>query len=135
VSVVLLYPALVLLEQSNCIDRIQFCYLRIDRNFCLVHEEITSIRLYTPCTQGCVHTDWGYFEWTEQIISINPYISTQTFFDMILKNIFIWFKKVRLFANERNLKIDVVLKASPAIVIGWFSINEAPLGLFKFISY
>jgi hypothetical protein len=23
--------------------------LRIDRNFCLVHEEITSIRLYTPC--------------------------------------------------------------------------------------
>jgi hypothetical protein len=26
-------------------------YLRIDRNFCLVHEEITSIRLDTP--------DWG----------------------------------------------------------------------------
>ena len=24
-------------------------YLRIDRNFCSVHEEITSIRLYTPC--------------------------------------------------------------------------------------
>ena len=23
-------------------------YLRIDRNFCSVHEEITSIRLYTP---------------------------------------------------------------------------------------
>ena len=24
-------------------------YLRIDCNFCLTHEEITSIRLYTPC--------------------------------------------------------------------------------------
>jgi hypothetical protein len=24
-------------------------YLRIDRNFCSVHEEITSIRSYTPC--------------------------------------------------------------------------------------
>jgi hypothetical protein len=24
-------------------------YLRIDRNFCSVHEEITSIRLYTLC--------------------------------------------------------------------------------------
>jgi len=24
-------------------------YLRIDRNVCSVHEEITSIRLYTPC--------------------------------------------------------------------------------------
>jgi len=23
--------------------------LRIDRNFCSIHEEITSIRLYTPC--------------------------------------------------------------------------------------
>jgi hypothetical protein len=30
----------------------QICFrnhLRIDRNFCSVHEEITSIRLYTPC--------------------------------------------------------------------------------------
>jgi len=26
----------------------------IDRNFCSVHEEITSIRLYTRVTQGCV---------------------------------------------------------------------------------
>jgi hypothetical protein len=30
--------------------------------------------------------------------------------------------------------IDVVLKASRAVVIMWFSLNEAPLGLFKFIS-
>jgi hypothetical protein len=25
-----------------------YIYLRIDRNFCSVHEEITSIKLYTP---------------------------------------------------------------------------------------
>jgi hypothetical protein len=47
---------------------------------------------------------------------------------------FDWFKKLRLFVNERNLKIDVVLKASSAVVIRWFSLNEAPLELFKFIS-
>jgi hypothetical protein len=48
---------------------------------------------------------------------------------------FDWFKKLRLFVNEWNLKIDVVLKASRAVVIRRFSLNEAPLGLFKFISY
>jgi hypothetical protein len=37
------------------------------------------------------------------------------------------------FRNVRNLKIDV-LKSSRAVVIRWFSLNEAPLGLFKFIS-
>jgi hypothetical protein len=37
--------------------------------------------------QGCVQSDRGYFEWTEQIISINPYKLIQTFFVMILKNI------------------------------------------------
>jgi hypothetical protein len=47
---------------------------------------------------------------------------------------FDWFKKLRLFSNVRNLKIDVVLKASRAVVIRWFSLNEAPLGLFRFIS-
>jgi len=26
-------------------------HLRIDRNFCSVHEEVTSIWLYTPCNQ------------------------------------------------------------------------------------
>jgi hypothetical protein len=36
--------------------------------------------------------DWGYFEWTQQIISINPYKLIQTFFVMILKNIFIFSK-------------------------------------------
>jgi hypothetical protein len=47
---------------------------------------------------------------------------------------FDWLKKLRLFSNVTNLKIDVVLKASRAVVIGLFSLNEAPLGLFKFIS-
>jgi hypothetical protein len=47
---------------------------------------------------------------------------------------FDWFKQLRLFVNVRNIKINVVLKASRAVVIGWFSLNEAPLGLFKFIS-
>ena len=47
---------------------------------------------------------------------------------------FDWFKKLRLFVNERNLKLDVLLKASRAVVIRWFSLNEEPLGLFKFIS-
>jgi hypothetical protein len=34
---------------------------------------------------------------------------------------FNWFKKLRLFVNEWNLKIDVVLKALCAVVIRWFS--------------
>jgi hypothetical protein len=37
---------------------------------------------------------------------------------------------IRLFSYVRNLKLDVVLKASRAVVIGLFSLNEAPLGLF-----
>ena len=47
---------------------------------------------------------------------------------------FDWFKKLRLFSYILNLKIDVVLKASRTVVIRRFSLNEAPLGLFKFIS-
>jgi hypothetical protein len=47
---------------------------------------------------------------------------------------FDWFKKFRLFSYVRNLTLDVVLKASGAVVIGSSSLNEAPLGLFKFIS-
>ena len=45
-----------------------------------------------------------------------------------------WFKKLRLFSYVLNLKIDAVPKASRAVVIRRFSLNEAPLGLFKFIS-
>ena len=41
---------------------------------------------------------------------------------------FDWLKKLKLFVDERNLKIDVVLKASRAVVIRRFSLNEAPLG-------
>ena len=49
---------------------------------------------------GCVQPDWGYFEWTEQIISINPYKLIQTFFALILKNIFIFFKIRQIIGNE-----------------------------------
>ena len=47
---------------------------------------------------------------------------------------FDWFTKLRLFVNVRNMKINVVPKASRAVVIGWFSLNEATSGLFRFIS-
>jgi hypothetical protein len=48
---------------------------------------------------------------------------------------FDWFEvELRLFSYVLNLKIDVVFKASRAVVIRRFSLNEAPLGLFKFIS-
>jgi hypothetical protein len=48
---------------------------------------------------------------------------------------FDWLKNLRLFVNERNLKIDVVLKASRAVRCHQvISLNEAPLGLFKSIS-
>ena len=67
--------------------------LRIDHNFCSVHDEITSIRLYTPL-RNLIRPDWGYFEWTKQIISINPYKLIQAFFVMILKNIFIFSKSI-----------------------------------------
>ena len=47
---------------------------------------------------------------------------------------FDWFKKLKLFSYVLNMEIDVVPKASRAVVIRRFSLNEAPLGLFKFIS-
>ena len=48
---------------------------------------------------------------------------------------FDWFEvELRLFSYVLNLQIDVVLKASRAVVIRRFSLNETPLGLFKFIS-
>ena len=47
---------------------------------------------------------------------------------------FDWFKKLRLFSYVLNPKIDVVRKVSRAVVIRQFSLNEAPLGLLKFIS-
>jgi hypothetical protein len=37
---------------------------------------------------------------------------------------FDWFKKLRLFSYVRNLKLDVVLKASRAVVIGLFYQNR-----------
>jgi hypothetical protein len=53
---------------------------------------------------------------------------------MLFYTCFDRFKKLRLFSYVLNLKIDVVLKALRAVVIRRFSLNEAPLGLFKFIS-
>jgi hypothetical protein len=53
---------------------------------------------------------------------------------MLFYTCFDWFKKLRLFVYVLNLKIDVVLKVSRAVVIRRFSLNEAPLELFKHIS-
>jgi hypothetical protein len=53
---------------------------------------------------------------------------------MLFYTCFDRFKKLRLFSYVLNLKIDVVLKALHAVVIIRFSLNEAPLVLFKFIS-
>ena len=47
---------------------------------------------------------------------------------------FDWFKKLRLFSYVLNLKINVVFKVSRDVVIRQFSLNEAHLGLFKFVS-
>ena len=47
---------------------------------------------------------------------------------------FDWFKKLSTFSYVLNLKIDVVPKASRVVVIRPFSLNMAPLGLFKSIS-
>ena len=44
------------------------------------------------------------------------------------------FKKLRFFSYVLNLKIDIIPKASRAVVIRWISLNGAPLWLFKFIS-
>ena len=46
---------------------------------------------------------------------------------------FDWLTNLRLFSYILNLKTEVVLKESRAVVIMRFSLNEAPLGLFKFI--
>jgi hypothetical protein len=35
-------------EESTLLFYLWKKYLRIDRNFCSVHDEITSLRLYTP---------------------------------------------------------------------------------------
>jgi hypothetical protein len=45
---------------------------------------------------------------------------------------FDWYKKLRLFVYVLNLKIDVVLKASRAVVIRWFSLNEAPFVMIHY---
>jgi hypothetical protein len=42
--------------------------------------------------------------------------------------------KLRLFVNVLNLTLKVVLKATRVVVMRLFSLGDAPLGLFKFIS-
>ena len=42
-----------------------------------------------------------------------------------------WFKKLMLFSYVLNLKINIIFKASRAVVIRRFSLYEVPLGLFK----
>jgi hypothetical protein len=59
------------------------------------------------------------------MISINP--------DKLIQTCY-WVKKLRLVSYVLNMKIDVALKASRAVVIRRFSLNETPLGLFKCIS-
>jgi hypothetical protein len=53
---------------------------------------------------------------------------------MSLNTCFDWFKKLRLISYVLNLKIDVVPKVLRGVVIRRFSLNEAHLRLFKFIS-
>jgi hypothetical protein len=53
---------------------------------------------------------------------------------VIVYVVFGGFRRLRLCVNVLNLKINIVLKASRAVVIRLFSLKEAPLGLFKSIS-
>ena len=48
---------------------------------------------------------------------------------MSLNTCFDWFNKLRLFSYVLNLKIDVFPKASSAVVISRFSLDEEPRGL------
>jgi hypothetical protein len=73
---------------------------------------------------------WTCKSWITSVMKISIHRITMIYVIWNKRDI----KKLRLFSYVRNLKIDVVLKASRAVVIGWFYLNEAPLGLFKFIS-
>jgi hypothetical protein len=64
----------------------------------------------------------------------NYVFHTINFSHMSFYTCFDWFKKLRLFSYVLNLKIDVVLKVLHAVVNRRFSLNKAPLRLFKFIS-
>ena len=68
---------------------IALLHLRIDRNFCSVHD-----------MQGCVQPDWGYFEWSEQIISINTYKLIQNFFCYDIWKYIYFFKIRQIIGNK-----------------------------------
>ena len=89
-------------DSSILITNISCDYLSIDRNFCLVHEEITSIRLYSPCNCGrvagnpSVCTTWLRLFRVNRSISINPYklIHNSNFFCYDIEK-YIYFVKIR----------------------------------------
>jgi hypothetical protein len=58
--------------------------------------ELVSLSFTSETMQGCVQPDWGYVEWTEQIISINPYKLIQTSFYHDIE------KYINFFQNKAN---------------------------------
>jgi hypothetical protein len=49
---------------------------------------------------GYVQPDWGYLEWTEQIISINLYKLIQTFFCYNIEKYIDFFKIRQIIGNK-----------------------------------
>jgi hypothetical protein len=110
-------------------------FIRIDFNYLFGSFEITSIRLYTllrslfepdKCSNNPRSTT---FE--SRTLRLNVRTDRWHLIQRSFYTCFDWFKKLRLFVNVWNRKIDVVLQASRSVVISWFSLNEEPLGLFK----
>jgi hypothetical protein len=136
-------------EKWKCEKNILFCNYRWGLPLS-THRPVTTKNtgnsfVLWKCNMA-IMTPWGHGSFGRALIAgiirerIMPFVSSHW---RVLKNgdphylfhiCFDWFKKLRLFVNVLNLKIDVVLKASRAVVIRWFSLNEAPLELFKFIT-
>jgi hypothetical protein len=110
-------------------------YLRIDRNFCSVHEEISSIRLYTPRNPRIyarVCTTWlRLFRMNRKNnFDQSLWINSNFFCYDIEKHIFFFkIKKVEVICQCTEYK-----NKRRSQGVAWFSLNEASLGLFKFIS-
>jgi hypothetical protein len=79
-------------------------YLRIYRYFCSVHEEITSIRLYTPGNpRARVCTTWLRLFRMNRTNNFDQSLwITSNFFALILKNIFIIFKIRQIIEIDLN---------------------------------
>jgi hypothetical protein len=76
------------LHYENITFLLSYKIKHVSMRVCVLKEYLGTKYIFLRCVQP----DWGYFEWTKQIISINPYKLIQTFFFMILKNIFIFSK-------------------------------------------